>query len=180
MKHTYNVSVNADPATIKPLGDFVLVKKVSDVDLEQRYKNLIIIPAHRQGPADWVPQIGKVVAVGPGDKMLMTLCPECDDPLESMPHGVTAAWAAEHGFGICRFCGSKLIPYSIDGDATVVDYRLLMHVSVGDEVIYARWPDNDVEIRGEQYTFLHEEQGILAVIEREAIIGGYADRQVAA
>ena len=167
MKHPYMVSVDVDPATIKPLGDFVLVKKVSDVDLEQRYKNLIIIPAHRQGPADWVPQIGQVVAVGPGDGLLFARCRNgCDE--ESMPRAMLTEWVASHGSGTCPECGSRMELVEEPGKPGFAYVsRAALHVSVGDEVIYARWPDNDVEIRGEQYTFLHEAQAILAVVERE-------------
>jgi co-chaperonin GroES (HSP10) len=35
----------------------------------------------------------------------------------------------------------------------------------GDRVIYARWPANEFEQDGETYTFLYEEQAILAVLE---------------
>lgn len=35
----------------------------------------------------------------------------------------------------------------------------------GDRVIYARWPANEFEQDGETFTFLYEEQAILAVLE---------------
>jgi co-chaperonin GroES (HSP10) len=38
-------------------------------------------------------------------------------------------------------------------------------VKPGDRVIYARWPANEFEQDGETYTFLYEEQAILAVLE---------------
>lgn len=37
-------------------------------------------------------------------------------------------------------------------------------VKRGDLVIYARWPANEFECDGETYTFLYEEQAILAVL----------------
>jgi co-chaperonin GroES (HSP10) len=37
-------------------------------------------------------------------------------------------------------------------------------VKPGDRVIYARWPANEFEQDGELYTFLYEEQAILAVL----------------
>jgi co-chaperonin GroES (HSP10) len=38
-------------------------------------------------------------------------------------------------------------------------------VKPGDRVIYARWPANEFEQDGETFTFLYEEQAILAVLE---------------
>lgn len=52
------------------------------------------------------------------------------------------------------------------GDMTPDGGRLPIHVEPGDEVIYTRCPDNDVRINGGEYTFLHEEQHIFAVVER--------------
>jgi co-chaperonin GroES (HSP10) len=40
-----------------------------------------------------------------------------------------------------------------------------LDVKPGDRVIYARWPSNEFEQDGETYTFLYEEQAILAVLE---------------
>jgi co-chaperonin GroES (HSP10) len=40
-----------------------------------------------------------------------------------------------------------------------------LDVRPGDRVIYARWPANEFEQNGELYTFLYEEQAILAVLE---------------
>jgi co-chaperonin GroES (HSP10) len=40
-----------------------------------------------------------------------------------------------------------------------------MGVRPGDRVIYARWPANEFEQDGETFTFLYEEQAILAVLE---------------
>lgn len=50
-----------------------------------------------------------------------------------------------------------------------------MHVKPGDEIIYARVPANDIRIDGQEYMFLHEEQHILCVIEREASEESFAD-----
>jgi co-chaperonin GroES (HSP10) len=41
-------------------------------------------------------------------------------------------------------------------------------VKPGDTVIYARWPANEFEQDGELYTFLYEEQAILAVVSQGA------------
>ena len=37
-------------------------------------------------------------------------------------------------------------------------------VKPGDRVIYARWPANEFQHGGETYTFLYEEQAILAIL----------------
>jgi co-chaperonin GroES (HSP10) len=47
--------------------------------------------------------------------------------------------------------------------------RAEMNVHAGDEVVYPRVPANDVVINGEEYTFLHEEQHVLAIVEKEAV-----------
>jgi chaperonin GroES len=41
----------------------------------------------------------------------------------------------------------------------------VLDVRPGDRVIYGRWPANEFEQDGETYTFLYEEQAILAVLE---------------
>jgi co-chaperonin GroES (HSP10) len=46
--------------------------------------------------------------------------------------------------------------------------RAEMYVRPGDEVVYTRAPANDVVLNGEEYTVLHAEQHIMAVIEKEA------------
>jgi co-chaperonin GroES (HSP10) len=43
--------------------------------------------------------------------------------------------------------------------------KAALDVRPGDRVIYARWPANEFEQNGELYTFLYEEQAILAVLE---------------
>jgi chaperonin GroES len=43
--------------------------------------------------------------------------------------------------------------------------RVPMDVQIGDRVVYARCPDNDVRILGEDLVLLREEQHILAVLE---------------
>ena len=43
--------------------------------------------------------------------------------------------------------------------------RLPMHCKPGDRVVYARCPDNDVRINGEDLVLLREEQHVLAIIE---------------
>jgi co-chaperonin GroES (HSP10) len=163
-------SIEADPADIKPLGDFVLVKKISDVD--GMYKGVIHLPPHKQtAEVDWVPQIGVVVACGPGDRAIVYVC----------DHGgiarKVATWrdnppcyrtvlidAVRPKCERCR-ADMEVLVYADSGK--MAEQRFPMHVSVGDEVIYQRWPDNDININGDEYTFLHEEQAILAVLEKE-------------
>lgn len=54
------------------------------------------------------------------------------------------------------------------GDRDKRGDRIPMNVDVGDEILYRRAPANDICIDGQEYTFLHEEQHILAVIECDA------------
>jgi co-chaperonin GroES (HSP10) len=50
-------------------------------------------------------------------------------------------------------------------------------VKPGDRVIYARWPANEFEQGGETYTFLYEEQAILAVVSDQSSVGRVVSRQ---
>lgn len=45
------------------------------------------------------------------------------------------------------------------------DIRHQMHCKVGDVVLYARCPDNDVTIDGVECVLLREEQHVLAILE---------------
>jgi co-chaperonin GroES (HSP10) len=61
------------------------------------------------------------------------------------------------------------------GDKNIASDSLLrdkvrhpMNIGCGDRVVYPRVPANDVMINGRQYTFLHEQQHILAVLENQS------------
>ena len=54
------------------------------------------------------------------------------------------------------------------GDKHPAGGRLPMNAAPGDEIVYPRVPANDIRLNGEEYVFLHEEQHILAVIERNS------------
>ena len=94
---------------LRPLDDKVVIKQSS---AEEKTAGGIILP----DTAKEKPQIGKIVAVGPG----------------------------------------KILD---DGS------RSKMHVKKNDEVIYAKYIGNEVEIDGEEYVILRESD-ILGIVER--------------
>jgi co-chaperonin GroES (HSP10) len=166
-------SVETDPASIQPLGDLVLVKRLPDS--EKTPSGMIWLPNTRneKNPAQG-PRRGVVVAVGPGDRELLLWCGNdkwvrdrssgfCEGDLRP-----TFAYVLANGIPACPQCGGSM--YIVAGANTVPHDKLHrpMHVEVGDEVIYNRAPANDVSINGEEYVFIHEEQHLLAVIEKGA------------
>lgn len=127
-------NVNHPVELVRPLGDFILVKRLPDCD---EVNSLIIRPGMcMNASGKWVRsddcelRLGEVIAVGPGDEI---------------PNGNVLS--------------------SGTGSMIAVTKLLPMHVKVGDTVLYPRVPANDVRIDGQEYTFLREEQHVLAVIE---------------
>lgn len=51
------------------------------------------------------------------------------------------------------------------GDKLKDGSRAPMHVKAGDRIVYHRAPANVTVINGVEYTFIHEEQHLLAVLE---------------
>jgi co-chaperonin GroES (HSP10) len=151
--------VAADPADIKPLGDCVLVKRIPDG--QRTASGLIWLPNYRNKPnPSQGPRRGLVVAVGPGDVAVCLVCSNarCEHV------DVVALASVEQGVKKCPECGDTRRIVATEGEA--LKRRIAMGVSVGDEVIYDRTPANDISINGEEYVFVHEEQHLLAVIER--------------
>jgi co-chaperonin GroES (HSP10) len=159
-----------NPETIQPLGDFVLVRRLPDQDSVRG----IIAPQSalnkkRGDDRDISGSLrrGIVVAVGPGDKLFWFECPYCREFafVAMKPKNIRSAeLVLRPPRRDCR-CGTntkwRFVPS--DSDSSI---RCAMNVSVGNEVITERWPHNTFDWDGEEYQILHEEQSILAVIER--------------
>lgn len=155
---SWQPTISADPATLTPLYDFVLVKPFPKDD------GLIINPGvHMTGDFRWRSdrprgnRFGAVVAVGKGDRMVGLKCEQCDE---------LATRIDTAKFRICRSCGGDL-KYSAECEA-LSEMRAPMHVVPGDVVVFPRVPANEILINQEEYVMLHEEQHILAVVDRAA------------
>ena len=169
MQTPIETNIELDIEALQPMGDFVLVRQIRPDE------GLIAAPGRR--PTEdgrWVDadpsglRRGGVLAVGPGDPLVTLRCLACGAErtkraLMAFTHMMSIR--AEIAMGVCR-CGEK--------QAMVVgESRRQMGVEVGDEVLYTRVPANNVRLNSQysfcrdEYVFLHEEQHIFAVIEKE-------------
>lgn len=150
MKPLREESIATDIAAFQPLGDFVLVKRATAPHVD----TFLALPEGRSEEPGY--RRGIVVAIGPGDKL-----PQCEHECCAC-HDHFFSWAAK--FGKCRKCQE-------DYRVTITwhsNRRAEMYVRPGDEVVYTRAPANDVILNGEEYTVLHQQQHIIAVLEKEA------------
>lgn len=166
MKPVHHPSIPAELASVKPLGDFVLVRR----DLDQERSNVIIAPGWRNKGVDGVKR-GTVIAVGPGDKGVFLWCETCHETRQGFPvmQGTARGDVSYSLRTKCPKCGnprSIAMDWVRDGDP--LEARAPMHVKPGDEILYHRAPANNVVIDDQEFVLLHEEQHILAVIEKEA------------
>ncbi len=123
------------------LADQVLVKPLRQVERFERKSpsGLLFLPDQperdRKREFFWE---GLVVAVGPGDR-----------------------W----NYGKPRDDGPNRPPYRPVVAMHDGSERFPMHVKPGDHILYDRRPWGDIVLDGQEYTVLHEEQHIAAVIE---------------
>ena len=169
MRTPLESNIECDIEHLEPLGDLVLVKQIP------RDEGLIAAPGRVQiSDGRWVDadpsglRRGVVLAVGPGDPLVVLRCTACGKERKKI---ATPTYTHEMSIrsdvrmGVCA-CGHKL--------AEIVgrEHRP-MGVKVGDEVLYTRVPANNVRLNQQysfsrdEYVFLHEEQHIFAVIEKE-------------
>lgn len=146
---------DGDIASIRPLGDFVLVKPIPEDD------SLIIDPKTqmtrdgrwRTTNREKGNRMGTVVATGPGDRLLVLKCHGCGELNNRIDRAQEVkAWK-------CSNCGSKHLTSAYNGS-----FVCSMHVQPGDTVVYPSVPANEFKIDGDDYVFLHEECHVLAVI----------------
>lgn len=151
-------SVSADLAKIRPMGDYVLVKRLpNDNPVEGLWLPKSVQKEVRQL------RRGTVCAVGLGDPMIRIRCKACGGERNNM-----ALLKPSHRDGqrepihiaSCN-CGET------DYELISSNLRCPMEVQLGDQVLYWRSPANDVCINGEEYVLLHEEQHLVAILEPE-------------
>lgn len=145
-------NVNISPESVQPLGDFVLVRRLLN---EDKIGSIFLLTGKNNDKRElWR---GVVVACGLGDALLNLECANCESQKQ-----MVAQVAKERGFGKCDICGFTELKLRSQ------DSRVAMNVKVGDEILFARAPANDIDFNGAAHVFLHEEQHIYAVIEKEA------------
>jgi co-chaperonin GroES (HSP10) len=149
VKPIYHPNIPAELESVRPHGDYVLVKRIPDPLTTAG--GMLYLPDGSRDPKKLVPRRGLVIAVGKGDRLHCWSCFEC-----GAFKGTTL-----QGPGRCDHCGAEQWNY-------LGEKRHEMQVNVGDHVIYWRSPANDIRLNEEDYVFLHEEQHIAAVIPQES------------
>jgi co-chaperonin GroES (HSP10) len=165
MKPLREASIDTDPESIIPFGDFVLVRPEEPAD----NRNGIAIPeSARASEKEYGLQTGTVVACGPGDRALWCYCNDCEarytSTLSPRPEGDPNCGAVRVVYGVatCPRCDSSNREMMSIGHP---ECRRPMHVKPGDTVVFPRVPANRLVIQGEEYVILHEEQHCWAVLE---------------
>lgn len=159
-----------DLTKLVPLHDFVLVKPFPP-------QSVIIDPGVKMtrdfrwvNPRARGNRFATVVAIGKGDRWFGMFCEPClfgPDKIDgTLICRKMLETAKRHK---CLKCGGVMMRYSDLPGGPVVEGRAPMHVKIGDIVVHPQVPANEVELNGERYFFLHEEQHVLAVVEPEDV-----------
>lgn len=151
MKQAFHTTVRG---AVRPMYDFVLVERLPD---EQG--GLVAAPDRKT----FEPALrrGRVVAVGPGDGLFLVFCRSCY-LMRTRKHDAAS-------LGRCAECGRKEAFLSRDAAQRLFPgCRCEMNCALGDVVLYPRVPANDVRIDEREYTFLHEEQHVYAILDAAA------------
>lgn len=167
MKPLRYVGVEHPPESVRPMGDFVLVRPC-EPDMET-YSGLLEIPENARQP-DRGLRMGVVVATGPGDQVAIWICPQCGGFQYTVITSETDNAGRHHVvYGAPGKCdGPPFDTIPCGGEFELIGTsRAPMFCSVGETVLYPRVPANVVRINGEELIFLHEEQHVLAVLEPE-------------
>lgn len=141
-------NVDTPPEAWIPRGDLVLVKRLPDKDK----LGSIFIPETSLNPERGVRR-GVVVACGPGDNLLAFRCKN---------HAVVSFKLRDKCSGaipVCSICKETMV-------LLFSNLRCSMSVSVGDEILYWRNENGDVKFQDEEFVYLHEEQHVIAVLEK--------------
>jgi co-chaperonin GroES (HSP10) len=179
MRELYKTSIPTEIADVMPFGDCVLVQRI---DADERGETVspagVISP---KIPRHMVQSLhtGIVLRVGPGDRLIEFLCAACGQVKSINASSGRPSQGRDYSF-VC----SK--PGKCDCGATeeasnwqqVGESRRLMGVKPGDKILYPRVPANAVRLANPErysfnvgesnYTFLHEEQHVWAVLEEAA------------
>jgi co-chaperonin GroES (HSP10) len=165
MREKQHKSITADLDNFRPMGDMVLVKRLPD---PEESKGGILIPEmarneNRPKYPGASGRMGIVVASGPGDKGFEFRCSACGSISVLAPSLKAVPGAEEAHYRIVTKCNCGTGELIATGNHS----RLPMYVSVGDKVLFQRWVNNVVVLNDEEYTLLHAESQVLAVIEEE-------------
>lgn len=178
--------IKIDLDRFRPMGDMVLVKRLPDPEESAGGIHIPESSRNENRPKDPKERVrrGVVVATGPGDTSFHYQCSGCENgrayltPTSFHKRGaevtslklVTKCWN-------CGACDWKPVGYDIQNDIFTTDstrwysasnrYARPMHVKIGDIILWERRPQNECSINGQEFTLLHEEQSILAVLESE-------------
>jgi co-chaperonin GroES (HSP10) len=158
LNHAYTPSVRAEMSNLKPMGDYVLVKRLeNDNPIEGLW-----LPKRVQKEVRQLRR-GTVVAVGFGDPFIRLRCLKCHlcrNRLALLKQSHREGQREPIETGKCK-CGSR------EYEIVSTGLHAPMEVKLGDQVLYWRSPANDVRINGQEYVMLHEEQHLVAILEAE-------------
>ena len=151
-------------------GDYVAIERLPDAEMA----GSIFIPATARDPESG-PHVGRVVAIGPGDRLFRFWChthggftdrhEEAIAPIRMT--NVGGGWSGPpvtpKGSMKCRTCGGELRMMTYD---TVDVMRCSMEgVEIGSKVVYNRSPSGQFKLDGRMVTLVHLQQHVLAVLE---------------
>lgn len=168
----YQPTISADLEAIRPLGDFVLVRPLSDeeggkltgtslAELSSLSEFHMTADYRYRWNRPRGNRFGRVIAAGPGDRMVGLMCPRCYQVSGFRLVHIDAVRKRAS----CRECGSEMktaFHPDFEGPVTV---SAPMYCAPGDIVVFPQVPANEIEINGEKLIFLHQEQHVLAVLE---------------
>lgn len=169
----YQPVIEGDVSSIRPLGDFVLVRPLSDeeggkltgtglAELSSLSEFHMTADYRYRWNRPKGNRYGEVVACGEGDLMVFMECDTCKS--------VTVRIAYKDASSLRKRCdcgGTRRTATIFEHYADVTHAEMFVHP--GDIVVYPQVPANEIEINGEKLVFLHQEQHVLAVIEPEFV-----------
>lgn len=179
MRELYKVSIPAELENVYPFGDCVLVQRTDADERGETVSPAGVISPKIPRHAVQSLHTGVVLRVGPGDRLIVFRCATCgalkrinashSRPFQGRDYSfVTTAPGATDHLSDCDY-----EDWHQEGEE-----RRPMGVKPGDKILYPRVPANDVRmaafdqqsfnVGGANFTFLHEEQHVWAVLEEAA------------
>ena len=164
----YARSIIVDLAKIRPLGDFVLIRPLSeDAQMEMEDRKIAKSPIHMTRDGRYRSsrprglRYGVVVACGPGDKGVVYEC-RCGN---LFPVALSTREAQRHKLE-CAACGdaAEFHLHVNESDEAQI-WRVPLGCRIGDMVIFPRIPANEITINDQEFIVAHEEQHIWGVME---------------
>lgn len=158
----YQPLIRANAADVRPLHDFVLVRPHPANDLIINPGVVMTKGGVWRQPREKGVRTGDVVAIGPGDKIVSAVCPDCCTSVNRLIR------ENQQKLGKCKCGGALVTMLETPGSEFCSVDRAEMHVKPGDKVAYPPVPANEILIGDEKFVLLHCEQHILAVLEEAA------------